>query len=149
MRGCSHHALHSGFLLRLVLGLMTCSAAHAASSRPVLDLQCVSFGKGPLLECSARLRAANGKPLEQAKVTLNASMPSMPMAHTIKPAAARATGEPGEYRGVLQLEMPGMWAIEVDISGPLRDRLVRRVRVEPCADKRRCPALETSAPRKP
>ena len=130
-------------------GLLLCSAAPAAAQKPTLDLQCVAYGKGPLLECTMRLRAPGGGPLEQAKVTLNAGMPSMPMAHTIKPVAAGATGQAGEYRAVLQLEMHGVWAIEIDIAGPPRDRLVRRLRVEPCTADRRCAATEIPPSRRP
>lgn len=132
-----------------LVGLLLCGTAPAAAKKPSLGLQCVAYGKGPMLECTARLRAASGRPLEGAKVSLNARMPSMPMAHTIRPVVAGPTGQGGEYRGVLQLEMPGVWAIEVDIAGPPRDRLVRRLRVEPCESDRRCVAVEIPPSRQP
>ena len=135
--------------------------AVAAAPRPQVDLQCEAFGMGPQLECTVRLRAS-GAPLVGAQVTLGASMPSMPMAHTVKPAAAAApTGQPGEYRGRLELQMTGVWAVQVDVAGPLRDRVVRPLRIDDCEGDRRCPvpALNpplsppatpaTAAPRKP
>ena len=118
--------------------LSTCAWAQS-SARPALDLQCTSFGSGPTLECTARLMRA-GKPLKDAKLTLSAHMPSMPMAHTVKAVNAVATGQPGEYRAALELEMHGLWAVQIDVSRPLRDRLVRRVRVEPCKADFACPA---------
>lgn len=134
--------------------LATCAAAgllavmaplaHAAP-RPAVDLQCVAFGMGPQLECTVRLRGAGGAPLTGAAVTLGATMPSMPMAHRVAPAAAAPTGVPGEYRGRLALEMSGAWAVQVDIAGPLRDRVARTLLIEECEGERRCPVAPVSA----
>lgn len=126
--------------LRLSLALLLCAElASAAQPRPAVDLQCIAFGAGPQLECTVRLRSA-GAPLAGAQVTLGASMPSMPMAHSVKPATAAATGQAGEYRGRLELEMNGVWAVQVDIAGPARDRIVRTLRIDDCEGDRRCPA---------
>ena len=95
-----------------------------------------------------RLRAA-GAPLSGAQVTLGAAMPSMPMAHTVKPALAASTGQAGEYRGRLALEMNGVWAVQVDVAGPVRDRVVRRLRIDPCEGDRRCPVLAVAPPATP
>ena len=94
-----------------------------------------------------RLRGADGAPLQGARVTLGATMPSMPMAHSVAPAVAAPTGQPGEYRGLLQLEMPGVWAVQVDVAGPLRDRAVRPLMVDACAAQQRCPAGRAEATR--
>lgn len=126
--------------LVVVLGIALAGAAHAAAERAAVELRCESFGNGPQLECVARLRSADGAPLQGAKVTLGATMPSMPMAHSVAPAAAAPTGQPGEYRGLLRLEMPGVWAVQVDVAGPLRDRAVRSLRVDACAAQQRCVA---------
>ena len=116
----------------------------AAAGRPAVDLQCVSFGTGPQLECTVRLRGADGQPLADAAVTLGATMPSMPMAHRVKAAAATATGRPGEYRGRLELEMSGAWAVQVDIAGPVRERVARTLRIDECEGDRRCPVPPAS-----
>lgn len=130
--------------------LLLCAALPAAATpRPEVDLQCVVFGMGPQLECTVRLRAG-GAPLAGAQVTLGASMPSMPMAHTVQPAAATPTGRPGEYRGRLALEMNGVWAVQIDVAGPARDRVVRPLRIDDCEGERRCPAPPaTPARRRP
>ena len=140
----------------LVFCAALAAAGAAAAPRPQVDLQCEAFGMGPQLECTVRLRAS-GAPLVGAQVTLGASMPSMPMAHTVKPAAAAPTGQPGEYRGRLELQMTGVWAVQVDVAGPLRDRVVRSLRIDDCEGDRRCPVPPlsppatpaTAAPRKP
>ena len=129
--------------------LLAATSSALAAPRPEVDLQCVAHGSGPLLECTAQV-AANGAPLHAAKLTISASMPSMPMAHTVKPVPAAPTGRPGEYRGTLQLEMNGDWAVQIDLAGPPRERIVRVLRVDECPDGRRCPAAPARAPgRKP
>lgn len=117
--------------------------AHA-TDRAKLELQCVSLGDGPQFECTARLMNAKGDPINGAKLTLNAHMPSMPMAHSVKPTIAAATNQPGKYRGQLELEMRGVWVIQVDMNAPTRDRFIRRLQVESCEKDKRCPVLVTS-----
>ena len=116
-----------------------------AAPRPEVDLQCVAHGSGPQLDCTARV-TTGGAPLNAAKLTLAASMPSMPMAHTVKPVLAMPTGRPGEYRGSLQLEMNGDWAVQVDLAGPPRERVVRVLRVDECPGEQRCPVAPARAP---
>jgi hypothetical protein len=65
-----------------------------------------------------------GRPLEGANVTVGADMPSMPMAHNMRPAKATPGTKPGEYKARLDLEMPGEWAIKLRLDGPVRDLLV-------------------------
>jgi hypothetical protein len=111
-----------------------------ASARPQLELQCVSYGTGPMLECLVDLKRRDGAPLEGATVTLGGLMPSMPMAHTIRPVKAAATGRPGQYKATLELEMLGVWAVDVDITGPVRDKRSRNLVVHECEGNARCPA---------
>ena len=137
--------------MKVALGwALLCGAAlpAVAAPRPQVDLQCEAFGIGPQLECTVRLRLS-GAPLAGAQVTLGASMPSMPMAHTVKPVAAVPTGQPGEYRGRLELQMTGVWAVQVDLAGPLRDRVVRSLRIDDCDGDRRCPAPALKPPASP
>ncbi len=119
-----------------------CSAQSgpSPSGRPQAELQCVSYGMGPMLECTVDLKRRDGTPLEGAQLTLGALMPSMPMAHTVKPVKAAPTGKPGQYRGTMELEMLGVWAVEMDISGPMRDKLARNLVVQECKGHDRCPA---------
>ena len=51
-------------------------------------------------------------------------MPSMPMAHNVRPVTATATGAPGEYQARLMLEMHGDWAVRLRVAGPIRDQIV-------------------------
>ena len=69
----------------------------------------------------------------------------MPMAHTIKPVRATSTGKPGQYQGTLALEMPGIWTVDVEVNGPLRDKVGQNLMVNACKGDTRC----TAAPAKP
>lgn len=129
-----------GVAALLSLALVATLPVAAQSRRPQVELACEAHGMGPLLDCTVRVRGADGKPLSGAVVTLGATMPSMPMAHSVKPVKALPTAAPGEYRGQLTLEMSGAWAIEIDLSGPVRDRVVRVLMAEECEGDGRCAA---------
>jgi hypothetical protein len=64
-----------------------------------------------------------GRPVEGATVTLHADMPSMPLAHSVRPAPARPGAAAGTYHGTLELEMTGRWVVAVRISGPVNDQI--------------------------
>lgn len=132
--------LHSRMKTLVLLSLLAALAgpALAQGRRPQVDLACVAYGMGPQLECTVQARRG-GAPVDGLQVTLGATMPSMPMAHSVKPVRAVATGRPGEYRGVLALEMSGAWSVHADLAGPLRDRVVRTLAIDECEGDRRCP----------
>jgi len=90
---------------------------------PQADLRCVPTGEDFVYDCSITL-TRGGRPLEGADVTVGADMPSMPMAHNMRPAKATPGTKPGEYKARLDLEMPGEWAIKLRLDGPVRDLLV-------------------------
>ncbi|MGH8721318.1 MAG: FixH family protein [Burkholderiales bacterium] len=95
--------------------------AHA--QMPEADLRCKATGEDFVYDCTIMLRRG-GQPLAGAEVTMSADMPSMPMAHSVRPAKARPGTKPGEYKARLDLEMPGEWAIKLRLDGPVRDLLV-------------------------
>ncbi|HEU4351216.1 MAG TPA: FixH family protein [Burkholderiales bacterium] len=86
-------------------------------------LDCKYAGTDFIYDCTITLQRG-GQPLSGAQVTVGADMPSMPMAHNIKPIKAAPTGTPGEYRARLDLEMTGEWAVKLRIAGPVREQLV-------------------------
>ena len=106
----------------LFLILALC-AGLALAQAPKADLQCRSTGTDFVYDCTIRL-SRGGKPLEGAQVTVGADMPSMPMAHNVKPVKAQAAQAPGEYRARLDLEMLGVWAVKLRLAGPVRDQLI-------------------------
>ncbi len=138
------HRSHAVGLMVALLGFIS-PLTHAQSTapgsgRPDVALKCVSYGTGPMLECVVDLKRAGGTPLDGAQLTLGALMPSMPMAHTIKPMKAAPTGVPGQYKATLELEMLGVWAVDIDVAGPLREKVSRNLLVHECKGNDRCAA---------
>lgn len=101
--------------------LLVCAQAWAQRLNGKLD--CKYTGTDFIYDCRIALQRG-GQPLSGAQITVGADMPSMPMAHNIKPVKATPTGTPGEYRARLDLEMTGEWAVKLRIAGPVRDQLV-------------------------
>ncbi|MDH4173834.1 MAG: FixH family protein [Betaproteobacteria bacterium] len=106
-------------LLLIVLALPLLAQAQT----PEAQLRCESTGQDFVYDCTLMLTRF-GRPLEGAQVTVGADMPSMPMAHSVRPARARPGLKPGEYKARLDLEMLGEWAIKLRLDGPVRDLLV-------------------------
>jgi YtkA-like len=80
-------------------------------------------------DCTFKLsNARTGAPLDQAEVSIGADMPSMPLAHNVRPVTATATGAPGEYQARLTLEMHGDWALRLKVAGPVKDQIVEVMR---------------------
>ena len=70
----------------------------------------------------------SGIPIEGAEFEVSADMPSMPMAHNVKPATAVPGEKPGVYRVRIELAMHGEWVLKLDLKKPLRDRLISKLR---------------------
>ena len=101
--------------------LLAALPVHAQRAKGEID--CKATGRDFVYDCTIRLTQA-GKPLKDAKVTLGADMPSMPMAHNVRPSKAVPGAAPGEYRAKLDLEMLGEWAVKVRLDGPVKDQLI-------------------------
>lgn len=101
--------------------MLICGQAFSQKLNAKLD--CKYTGTDFVYDCRIALERG-GQPLSGAEVTVGADMPSMPMAHNIKPVKAKPTGKPGEYRARLDLEMTGEWAVKLRIAGPARDQLI-------------------------
>jgi hypothetical protein len=107
-------------LLFVLAGL---AAAPACAQRAQAALDCRFTGTDFVYDCMIRL-ARGGQPLSGAQITVGADMPSMPMAHNVKPVKAVPGREPGSYHARLDLEMTGEWAVKLRLAGPVRDQLV-------------------------
>jgi hypothetical protein len=111
-------------MARPALFLILALAAAPAFAQPVeARLECRFTGTDFVYDCTVRL-GRGGKPLDGVRVVVGADMPSMPMAHNLKPAEAVPGKSPGEYFVRLDLEMPGEWAVKLRLSGAVRDQLV-------------------------
>lgn len=123
--------------LRILLGLIFAFAALAitgaegAEVRASAEVTCRPTNESLRYDCTIKLSDARTRqPLTGITLMVGADMPSMPMAHSVRPVKAEAGSEPGTYRATLELEMTGVWALRLDLGRPLRDRVVTVLRFE-------------------
>jgi hypothetical protein len=109
--------------MRLLALLLFATSLPAAAQRVEAAMQCNATGTDFVYECVISL-SRGGQPLSGARISVGADMPSMPMAHNVKPVKATPADRPGEYRATLDLDMQGEWAVKLRLSGPVRDLLV-------------------------
>ena len=101
------------------------AAPALAADRARATVACKPAPERLAYDCTLKLtNARSGAPLDQAEVTVGADMPSMPLAHNVRPVTAKATGTPGEYQARLFLEMHGDWAVRLKVAGPVKDQIV-------------------------
>ena len=113
-----------------ISAMLVLSSAASAGERAKAEIDCKATGEMLVYDCMIILmNKKSGDPIPDAKVLIHANMPSMPMAHHAPPVPATAMGEPGTYHARLTLEMQGEWALTIDVSGPLRDRLVKKLQL--------------------
>lgn len=111
-------------MLRVILfAIISGLALPAAAQRPKGALECKATGTDFVYNCVIRL-TQGGKPLKNVKLTVGADMPSMPMAHNVRPVIAKPAAQPGVYHATLELEMLGLWTVKLRLAGPVRDQLV-------------------------
>ena len=103
-----------------------------AQARAKADVACRSTPTALQYDCTITLtNSRTNEPLSGVTLTVGAEMPSMPMMHNVRPVKAAPGQEAGSYQARLVLEMHGDWALQLNLSGPLRDRVVTTVRFEP------------------
>jgi len=126
--------------------VLALAALPAAAQGTRAELDCTPTRTEHVYDCVIHL-ARGGAPLAGVQLAIGADMPSMPMAHNIKPVKARAGKKPGDYEARLDLEMAGEWAVKLRLSGPVRDQLVLHYEFD---DKGARPAVRRSgtSPRK-
>jgi hypothetical protein len=121
--------------IRLALAAIAAVALPAsafAQTRARADVTCRPTGTVLQYDCTIALTSARSKePLSGVTLTVGADMPSMPMMHNVRPVAATPGAQPGTYQARLTLEMHGDWALQLNLSGPLRDRLVTLLSFDP------------------
>jgi hypothetical protein len=127
----------------------TCAVCLSAGSalaqvRAKADVACRPAGTTLQYDCSITLtNSRTNEPLTGVTLTVGADMPSMPMMHNVRPVKAEPGPTPGTYQARLALEMHGDWALQLNLAGPLRDRVMRTLRFDP---DRVMPAAATKAP---
>jgi len=124
----------AGLRRMLAPAVLACLAgpADAAGIRAKADVTCQPAADKLQYDCIIRLtNSRTNEPLTGATLTVGADMPSMPMMHNVRPVKATPGEGPGTYQVRLTLEMHGDWALQLNLSGPLRDRVVTIIRFDP------------------
>jgi hypothetical protein len=117
----------------LAAAVAACLPAIAfAQVRAKADVACRPTPTALQYDCVITLtNSRTNEPLSDVTLTVGADMPSMPMMHNVRPVKAAPREEPGSYQARLMLEMHGDWMLQLNLSGPLRDRVVTIIRFEP------------------
>jgi hypothetical protein len=106
--------------LFLILVLLPCPAL---AQRVQGDMSCTHTGVDFVYNCVIHIQKGV-EPVSNLNIVVGADMPSMPMAHNVKPVKARPGKTAGEYLARLDLEMAGEWAVKIRVTGPVREQLV-------------------------
>ncbi len=105
-------------------------AAHG-QVRAKAAVTCVFAGQVLEYDCTIKLaNARSGEPLSGLIVSVGADMPSMPGMNNLRPVKATEQAEKGVYQVRLELEMHGDWAVQIDLRGAVRDRVIATLRFE-------------------
>jgi hypothetical protein len=112
------------------LALCGLGSAHA-QERAKADVSCKPGPQRLQYDCVIKVaNARTNEPLSGLTLTIGADMPSMPGVHFLRPEVATEDSDKGTYRARVTLEMHGDWALQLNLSGPIRDRVVKVLRFE-------------------
>ena len=117
--------------LRLVASLLALvpAVALSAGERPMVNLECKPTDEKLVFDCTFEVMGKKShEPIEDAAFKVNADMPTMPLAHNVRPVRPEpVAGKPGSYQGRLELEMLGEWAIKMTFDEPVRDIVIQKL----------------------
>lgn len=119
-------------LIRLLATALVASliypAGTQAAERARADVECTPTDQKLVYDCMIMLTGRkSGTAMDGVEFTVKADMPSMPMAHNVKPVKAMPTGKPGRYHARLELAMHGEWLLKMDVSSPARDTIILKM----------------------
>jgi len=113
-----------------MLALCSLDSAYA-QVRARADISCKPAHQTLQYDCVIKLiDSGTNEPLSGLTLTVGADMPSMAGAHNVRPVAATEDSGKGTYRVRIALEMRGDWALQLNLSGSIRDRVVKVLRFE-------------------
>ena len=112
-----------------VLLIFGYSSISFAADRAKVNIMCEPTSENLVYDCILKLLSKkSGAPLDGAMVMVKSDMPSMAMAHNLPIVNAVKGDKPGHYNARLHLQMHGDWALTIDISGPFRDRVIKKLK---------------------
>ena len=103
--------------------------AVSAGERPAVNVDCEPTDEKLVFDCTFEVLGRKSRqPMEGAVFKVNADMPTMPLAHNVKPVRPEPVdGRPGSYQGRLELEMLGEWALKLTFDEPVRDIVIHKL----------------------
>ena len=117
--------------LRLAASLLALlpALATAGGERPMVSVECKATDEKLVFHCMFDVLAKKShQPIEGAAFKVNADMPTMPLAHNVRPIRPEPVdGKPGSYEGRIELEMLGEWAIKMTFDKPVRDIVIEKL----------------------
>jgi hypothetical protein len=107
---------------------LACGPLAHAQERMGAEVTCTQVGTSMTYDCLLMLKGMTSKqPIQGAAIVVGADMPSMPMAHNVRPVQTEPTGVPGEYRFRITLAMHGEWALKIRLAKPRQDLIVHKM----------------------
>ena len=117
--------------LPLTAGLLALvpAIALAAGERPMVEVECKPTEERLVFHCTFEVMGKKShEPIEGAAFKVNADMPTMPLAHNVRPIRPEpVAGTPGRYEGKVELEMLGEWTIKMTFDEPVRDIVIEKL----------------------
>ena len=117
--------------LPLTAGLLALvpAIALAAGERPMVKVECKPTEDKLVFHCTFEVMGKKShEPIEGAAFKVNADMPTMPLAHNVRPIRPEpVAGTPGRYEGKIEVEMLGEWTIKMTFDEPVRDIVIEKV----------------------
>jgi hypothetical protein len=102
---------------------MTIIAGITQADMTTTQTTCMAHEQALTYMCKVNL-SQHGQPVTGVVISVSADMPSMPMAHNVKPVLAMPVADvAGQYMFVLELKMEGAWRLVYNITSPFVDRL--------------------------
>ena len=120
------------YVMTAIAMLVLCASENAqAQVRAKADVSCRPGAEKLQYDCIIKIAASRtNEPLSGLTLTVGADMPTMPAAHNVRPVRATEDQDKGTYRARIVLEMYGDWALRLDLSGAVHDRVVKVLRFE-------------------
>ena len=121
--------LSSGLRMPASLLALVPAVALSAGERPMVSVDCKPTDEKLVFHCTFDVMGRKShQPIEGAAFKVNTDMPTMPLAHNVRPIRPEPVdGKPGSYEGRLELEMLGEWAIKMTFDEPVRDIVIEKV----------------------
>ena len=117
--------------LPLIAGLLALvpAIALAAGERPMVKVECKPTEDKLVFHCTFEVMGKKShEPIEGAAFKVNADMPTMPLAHNVRPIRPEpVAGTPGRYEGKIEVEMLGEWTIKMTFDEPVRDIVIEKL----------------------